>query len=183
MKLFVDKNHQKAFNELYERYAQRLLGYFIKMFNGDIAKSQDFLQDLFVRIIERKSQFDTDRKFYRWIFTIASNMGKTSFRSSTGLAFEDWKDQYQVISNPSGETIDKVAFRKLLRTEIHKLDHHHKVVFILRHLERFSLEEIAEITESNVGTVKSRLFYATKALSKQIKQYAPEDWVDTFKIG
>ncbi|MCB9189907.1 MAG: sigma-70 family RNA polymerase sigma factor [Flavobacteriales bacterium] len=179
MKLFIEKDHQGAFNVIYERYSKRLLGYFIKMFNGDLPQAQDFVQDLFIRIVEKKHLFDTEKKLYSWIFTIASNMCKTSFRKPSAISLTSWKETLE----QEVPDIDKLVFKKILRAEIYQLEHHHKVVFILRHLERFSLEEIATITETNIGTVKSRLFYATKTISKKIKNYAPEDWVDTFKLG
>ena len=58
MALFIHHEDHTAFSELYKRYGQRLLGFFIKMFKGNVPKSQDFLQELFVRIAERKKQFD-----------------------------------------------------------------------------------------------------------------------------
>jgi RNA polymerase sigma-70 factor (ECF subfamily) len=183
MRLFQKKDHQRAITELYERYADRLLRYFIKMFYGDESKAQDFLQDLFVRVIEKKQQFNPDKRFYTWVFTIASNMCKTSFRTSVMTEVNDSEQTLLRISTEDNETIDRVAFRKLLRKEVHKLEHHHKVVFILRHLEHFSLAEIAEITDTSVGTVKSRLFYATKKISTQLKQYSPDHWQDVFKIS
>ncbi len=183
MHLFQKKDHQKAITELYERYADRLLRYFIKMFYGDESKAQDFLQDLFVKVIEKKHQFDPEKKFYTWVFTIASNMCKTSFRTAALTKVDDSEGVLLKISSEEDQTIDRKAFRKLLRKEIHLLEHHHKVVFILRHLEHFSLAEIAEITETSVGTVKSRLFYATKKISAQLKQYSPNHWQNAFKTS
>lgn len=183
MKLYQEKNQSKAITELYSRYAERLLRYFIKMFNGDEPKAQDFLQDLFMKVIERKHQFDTSKKFYTWIFTIASNMCKTSFRKPILQEVGDSETTLSNLSDENMSSIDRIAFRKHLRSEIHRLEDHHKVVFILRHLENFSLQEIAEITETSVGTVKSRLYYGTKKISQELKKYAPEHWNGTNKIS
>ncbi|CAG5081792.1 RNA polymerase sigma factor YlaC [Parvicella tangerina] len=183
MRLFQKKNHQKAITELYARYADRLLGYFIKMLYGDESKAQDFLQDLFVKVIEKKHLFNPEKRFYTWVFTIASNMCKTSFRKGIMTEVNDSHSLLLKISTEDQPSLNRKAFRKLLRKEIHLLEHHHKVVFILRHLENFSLLEIAEITDTSIGTVKSRLFYATKIISKQLKQYSPDHWQDTFKIS
>lgn len=183
MRLFQEKDHQKAITELYERYAERLLKYFYKMFKGDEAKAKDFLQDLFVKIIEKKHQFDPSKRFYTWTFTIASNMCKTSFRPNQLTEVNESEKALLSISTEEHESLDRVAFRKILRREIHQLEHHHKVVFILRHLEQFPLNDIAEITETSVGTVKSRLFYATKKISHQLKDYSPDHWQEVFKIS
>jgi RNA polymerase sigma-70 factor (ECF subfamily) len=183
MRLFIDKNNEKAITEIYQRYAHKLLGYFFKMFNGDEAKAKDFLQDLFVKVIEKKHQFDTSKKFYTWVFTIASNMAKTSFRKPLLQEVNDSEFTLSNIVVSDADDMDKLQFRKLLRTAIHQLEHHHKVAFILRYQEQFSLKEIADITETSLGTVKSRLFYATKKISEQMKDYAPENWDQIFKIS
>ena len=52
-----------------------------------------------------------------------------------------------------------------------QLDEKHRDVFSLRHLQGFSLKEIADVLEINEGTVKSRLFYATKQLAEKLKEY------------
>src|SRR5687768_3007281 len=82
MHLLVSSGDAGALSALYKRYSPKLLGYFIKIFNGDIPKAQDFLQDVFVRILEKKHLYDTNRKFNTWMFTIASNMCKMSFRDA-----------------------------------------------------------------------------------------------------
>ena len=53
------------------------------------------------------------------------------------------------------------------------LDEKHKEVFSLRHLDGLSIKEIAEVLEISDGTVKSRLFYATKYLSESLKEFNP----------
>jgi RNA polymerase sigma-70 factor (ECF subfamily) len=53
------------------------------------------------------------------------------------------------------------------------MDEKHREVFALRHLEGLSMKEIAEVMEINEGTVKSRLFYATKFLAEKLKVYNP----------
>ena len=52
MERFVSKKSEKAFEELYRRYAPRLKGFFIRMMSGDVALADDFLQELFLRIYE-----------------------------------------------------------------------------------------------------------------------------------
>lgn len=166
----IEKDDHEALSELYQRYSSRLLGYFIKMFRGNVPKAQDFLQDLFVKIIERKNQFKTDRKFYTWVFTIASNMCKTDFRYQEDLSLNTIPDQHLWVSGGL-QSDERKQMNALLRNAIHTLDHHHKVTFLLRYVEGFSLQEVSEITETNLGTVKSRLFYATQKMAEQLEEY------------
>lgn len=84
--------------------------------------------------------------------------------------------------------LDESAFEKKqfladLQLTIDQLEHIHKEVFVLRFLEHFSLQEIAEITEVQVGTVKSRLFNATKKVAEQLKRYNPKHEGNLFKMN
>ena len=54
-----------------------------------------------------------------------------------------------------------------------ELDHKHREVFEMRHIQGLSIKEIAEILDISDGTVKSRLFYATKNLAEKLKEYNP----------
>ena len=66
-----------------------------------------------------------------------------------------------------------VYFSDRLQAQLEEMDEKHKSVFVLRHFDGFSMKEIAETLEINEGTVKSRLFYATKALASALKEFNP----------
>ena len=69
----IDHHSPIALTELHRRYSSKLLGYFIKMMHHDQALAQDFVQELFLRILEKKHLYDPEKKFYTWVFTIARN--------------------------------------------------------------------------------------------------------------
>jgi RNA polymerase sigma-70 factor, ECF subfamily len=171
MRRLINKDDQEALSELYKRYSPKLLGYFIKIFKGDVPKAQDFLQDVFVRILEKKHLFDPDRRFYTWVFTIASNMCKMSFREELTRSLEDVDSDRLIL--PDIDFNDQKLFKAQLKEAIYALEYNHRSVFILRYNEGFSLKDIAEITEAELGTVKSRLFYATKKMAEKLAEYNP----------
>lgn len=175
----------KALTELYNRYGKKLLGYFINMFNGDVEKAEDFLHDLFIKLMDKKALFNTDRKFYSWIFTMASNMCKTEFRKPIikSLLIDGDSTTHAKLMVEDENTLDSKAFKADLKQSINQLSHDHKVVFILRYHQQFSVSEIAEITETNIGTVKSRIFYATEKMAKSLKNYQPENDSAQFKMN
>ncbi len=183
MDFFISKGHNKYIEELYKRYSPKLLGYFFRMLQGDSQKSEDLLQDLFLKVIERKQQFDINKKFYTWIFTIASNMCKSDFRKlenrNTTYDYPIEKIPFEYESN----LFDKIEFKIALKKGINELSHVHKVVFILRYNEGFSVKEIAQIAEVSEGTVKSRLYYATQNISQYIKEFSPINESHVFKIN
>lgn len=181
MTLFIQKGHNKYIEELYKRYSPKLLGYFFRMLNGNQEKAQDFLQDLFLKVIEKKHQFDTSKKFYTWIFTIASNSFKSDHRK---LANRNTTYDYPLDKTPlqyDDNLFDKKEFKNLLKKGIKQLSSNHKTVFILRYHEGFSVKEIAEIVAASEGTIKSRIYYATQQISEYIKEFSPINEPNIFK--
>jgi RNA polymerase sigma-70 factor (ECF subfamily) len=90
------------------------------------------------------------------------------------------------MNHPAGldeNLAEKTLFLEALQDGIDNLEHYHKTVFVLRYLEHFPLNEIAEITESSLGTVKSRLFYATKKITDQLKHFDPSFETTIFKLN
>ena len=183
MQLLSSRRSNDALTELHARYSKKVLGFFIRMFQGDVDKAQDFVQDLFIRILEKQHLFNPEKKFYTWMFTIASNMCKTSFRKIRDLRIseDDYELNGQIIWNENA--LDKVMFRKVLKEVIENLEEHHRLTFSLRYMQEFSIKEIAEMTDTSEGTVKSRLFYATKKVAKELQEFNPSDEGALFKMN
>ena len=178
MREIIAHHSHPAITELHRRYSPKLMGYFFKMLNKQEETAQDFVQELFLKILEKKHLYDPSKKFYTWVFTIASNMCKTSYRNQYVVTYEDNLADHGHITEDLAE---KERFHILLEKSLSNLEHAHKTVFVLRHLEHFSLQEIADITEVSLGTVKSRLFYATKKMAEQLKIYQPTGLDQLFK--
>jgi RNA polymerase sigma-70 factor (ECF subfamily) len=143
------------------------------MLNKDTEKAQDFVQDIFLKLMEKKHLFDPSKKFYTWIFTIAGNMCKTEYRNPYKISIS--ADEYEISDAVFQENLaEKDLFNLLLEKSLNGLENHHKETFVLRFMEHLSLQEIAEITGTSLGTVKSRLFYATQKMAKELKDYNPK---------
>lgn len=172
----LSRGNKMAFNEIYNRYSKQLRGYFFNMFWRDKEKAEDFVHDLFAKIIRNPGYFDVNRSFKTWLFSVASNMCKNEFkklevRKNTSNGVDEHRNVTSN-SNVLSEVQDnqfKEAFEETLET----LDEKHREVFTLRHFDGLSLKEIAEIMGINEGTVKSRLFYATKHLAEKLKSFNP----------
>jgi RNA polymerase sigma-70 factor (ECF subfamily) len=181
MVLYIQKGHNKYIEEIYKRYSPKLLGYFFRMLNGDHQKAQDLLQDLFLKVIEKKQQFDPSKKLYTWLFTIASNSFKSDYRklsnrnTTRDLPIEKTPLQYDE------NLFDRKEFKIALRQGINLLTSKQKATFILRYHVGFSVKEIAEITAVSEGTVKSRIYYATQQVSEYIKEFSPINEPHIFK--
>lgn len=173
----IKSGNPVAFNELYKRYNNRLLYYFYRMLGNSNEKAQDFLQDIFIKIIDNIGTFDTSRKFSTWAFSIAHNMCKNEYRSMEVRKNSPIEDFNETLECPEELPIMEFAntddFIRDLFCELENFDEIHKTVFLLHYREGFSLKDIALTLEISEGTVKSRLFYARKRLAERLIQYHP----------
>ena len=171
---------ERAFSELVDRYQTRLLN-FIHRTIGDRERAEDLVQEVFIRVYRHLHRFDRSKKFSTWVYTIASNLAKNELRNrsrnplvlfqtmQTSFDDEDRPLQFEDVSARPDDLYHKRHLRELVEDTVAKLPEHHRQVFVLRELEGKSYEEIAEITDCNLGTVKSRLNRARSAFASIIE--------------
>ncbi len=177
---FIQRGDTSAFDELYHRYSRRLLLYFFRELGGDEEKAQDFLQEIFLKVIEKHALFDTERNFSTWIFTVAYNMCKNEYRrQSTRARVESITETDEVLLMPEDEShqaeekLDQGAFQKALYSELEKFEDGQRSAFLLRYQQNLSIKEISEVLACPEGTVKSRLFHTTRKLARKLKAFNP----------
>lgn len=161
--------NQIAFNILYHRYKNRLFYYFFRMLNNSEELANDFLQELFLKIIEKPESFNPAFRFSSWIFSMAGNMCKNEYRKreSRGEAItSEININHSEEMNHSAYSAEQ-ALEKVFET-LNKLDADQRSTFLLRYREGFSMKEIAEILNIAEGTVKSRLHNAKKQLAREL---------------
>ncbi|MCE2941279.1 MAG: sigma-70 family RNA polymerase sigma factor [Gemmatimonadota bacterium] len=160
---------ERAFAVLVTRYQSRLLN-FIARTIGDRDRAEDLVQEAFIRVARHLHRFDDTKKFSTWIYTIASNLAKNElrnrarsplvlFQALTGGrdADEDRPLEFEDKSDTPDVQLERREMRAVVDAAVSRLPKHHREVFVLRELEGRPYEEIAEITRTNLGTVKSRL--------------------------
>ena len=171
---------ERAFQELVERYQTRLLNFVYRTI-GDRERAEDLVQEVFIRVYRHLHRFDRSKKFSTWVYTIASNLAKNELRNRSRnplvlfQAFRSSSDeddrplQFEDSSSRPDDLYRKRHLRQLVDQTVAALPEHHRQVFVLRELEGKSYEEIAEITDCNLGTVKSRLNRARNAFASIIE--------------
>jgi RNA polymerase sigma-70 factor (ECF subfamily) len=117
------------------------------------------------------------------MFTIASNMVKSSFRERIHEGIEEGSKEFDFHFDFSDNRMDREVFQHSLKEAIEQLEEHHRMAFVLRYMEEMSVKEIAEIIEQPEGTVKSRLFYATKKITQALNEFTPEQVGQHFKLS
>lgn len=174
----IASGDKRAFNIVYERYATPLLNYFFRMLWKDREKAEDFVHDLFAKIIQKPESFDTTRSFKTWIYSVANNMCKNEYkRQEVRSGTRNGLEEYTAIADESVNAFKQThhsLFSEEFQKKLDELDEKHREAFIYRHIEGLSIKEIADILKISEGTIKSRIFYATKYLAEELIHYQPE---------
>ncbi len=168
-----------AFGELVERYQNRLLN-FIYRTTGDRERAEDLVQETFIRVYRHLHRFDQTKKFSTWIYTISSNLAKNELRNRSRnplVLFQTLMKNRDADTRPlewedntyrPDDLFRKRHLKGQVDAAVDQLPEHHRTVFILREMEGKTYEEIAEITATNLGTVKSRLTRARNNFAQLI---------------
>jgi RNA polymerase sigma-70 factor (ECF subfamily) len=159
-----------AFVTLYNRYKHSIYIFCSKMLlNSEAAK--DCVQEVFLRVYERREQLKQPERFSSWLFAIARNQCLSVYRSSRREAAEE--TDFDLISSPLGETPDRLIERQesvdLLNKSLAQLRFEYREVLLLREFQNLSYREIAEVLGDTESAVKSRIFKARQRLFELLR--------------
>jgi len=170
-------NDQKAYRLLLDRYRRPVYGIVRRMVGND-EEARDLAQEAFIRAFRNLEQFDQNRSFSNWLFRIATNLCIDHHRKrkikTVPLVRQDREgDEERVIDTPdTGDTPAEVFSDhergRRLGEIIDSLPPLYRVVIQLRHIESRSYEEVAEILELPLGTVKARIHRAHRLLREKL---------------
>lgn len=176
------QGNREAFNELVEKYSKKIYNLAYR-FVGDSEEANDLSQEIFVAAYQNLKKFRGDSKFSTWLFQIATNRGKNRFKylkrrghfASKGHTEndEDREGQQKTIPDHSTNPETLLAgkqIQKIVQDAINELDPDHKEIVILRDIEGFSYEEIAQMLNLPEGTTKSRLHRARMVVKEKLKR-------------
>lgn len=165
-----------AFDLIVKRYKDQLIN-FVYHFLGDRIDAEDVVQETFLRVYKNKHLYRNIAKFSTWIYTIAGNLAKTELRrrkrrrlmSISQMGF-DSRDYDITDEKPTPDnSVDGKIKEETIRSEIDKLPVRFKEVVVLRDIQEFSYEEISDILDIPIGTVKSRVNRGRSRLQKKLK--------------
>lgn len=177
--VLIRSGNEPAFNELFERYGKQMYWYFIKMLNHDTEGAKDFLQDLFLKILEKSRDFNEEKKFKSWLYTIATNMcinehNRKKFRhEKNDHLFVHQKNKVDHLQIE--DMVDKKTILNQVMQIINKLNPETRSIFLLRFQEDMNIKQISEIVSLPEGTVKSRLFYIIKKLTQRFHNHLQQE--------
>ncbi len=174
-----------AFDDLVTRYRGKVYAMILNMTHND-ADAWDLAQDAFIKAWKALPKFEARSNFYTWLYRICHNVTYDWLRKkkirSEGAEFDDTirRDFIEPAARTApaeaiqpDEDAERSELRIRLEEAIDQLSPEHRAVILLKEVEGFKYNEIADSVGCSVGTVMSRLFYARKKLQELLKDTAP----------
>lgn len=169
--ILIQSGDHRAFSVLYDRYAHRLNAFFFRMLWSDKRMAEDYVHDLFSKIIDRPQVFQEGYQFKPWVFQVAANMCKNGYRKRS---FEqEYLDQLQVdvgVESSIERRIDEGLLNDQVQKILDGMEEERRTMFVLRYQQEMKIDEIASIFNIPVGTVKTRLFHTRAKIFKTLTE-------------
>lgn len=169
-----------AFVELISRYSENLLGYLMRM-TGNREQTEDFFQETFVRVHEKACSFQGGN-FKNWLYTIATRIAIDNLRRkkrlriislSQNLDCKDFDEGESstvvadITHNPSEEA-ERAEIKERVKQAIEGLPAKQRATLVLAYYQQLSYREVAEVMGCSIGTVKTQMYRALRALAQKL---------------
>jgi RNA polymerase sigma-70 factor (ECF subfamily) len=163
-----------AYDELIRRYQDRVYATVYHM-TSNHEDANDLTQESFIKAYRALRTFKGDSSFYTWVYRIAVNktinfLKQRKNRVHLSLNDMDFNAEHDpdlvalISHNTPRRDLNLAELNEKLNAALQKLSEHHRMVVVLHDIQGLSHEEIGTIMDCNVGTVRSRLFYARQQL-------------------
>jgi len=173
-----------AFGRLVSRYQDRVVNICWRIC-GNLEDAQDLAQETFLHALEKIASYRFEAGFYTWLFRIAVNLALSHRRKARRVTLSlhngdgKWMGELQKDgrtgreSAAADEPLSRLAARELQGRVVEGLDRledDYRAIIVLRDIESLDYQQIAEVLDINLGTVKSRLHRARLALRDELRE-------------
>ncbi|WP_116449411.1 sigma-70 family RNA polymerase sigma factor [Blastococcus litoris] len=154
---------EESLRALYEEHAPVLLGYALRLTDGDRARAEDIVQETLVRAWRNLDRVDQDGRSLRpWLFTVAQHIAVDAHRARRARPPEVGDAALAVL--PGMDQVEATLDRIVVTDALHALSQEHRAVIVETYYRGRSVAEAARVLGIPPGTVKSRCYYALRAL-------------------
>ncbi|WP_067587904.1 RNA polymerase sigma factor RpoE [Endozoicomonas ascidiicola] len=174
----VKQGDKRAYDMLVIKYQQRILG-LVGGYVNDFQEVQDVAQEAFIKAYRALDKFRGDSSFYTWLYRIAVNTAKNHLVSKGrrlpvsdvdvhDADFLETATSLRIVDTPERNLYcDEIE--QVIHSVIRRLPDELRTAVMLREFDGLSYEEIADVMDCPVGTVRSRIFRAREAIDREIR--------------
>ncbi len=174
----VLKGDQSAYGEIVEIYKDKVFQLCYRIL-GNRHEAEDMAQEAFIRAYVNIASFNIDLKFSTWLYRIATNLcidrirkKKPDYYLDAEVSGTDGLTMYSQIASDTilpEDEVENLELQETIQREITKLPEKYRSVIVLKYIEELSLNEISEILDIPLGTVKTRIHRGREALRHQLR--------------
>lgn len=177
----VQAGNVGAFDQLVQKYREHIFSVVYNM-TSNREDASDLTQETFIKAFQAIARFKGKSSFFTWIYRIAINSTMTFLKKRSRRRYISYENINEEVSTTEifesltaktrtekGALIQEL--QEKLNDSLQKLSPKHRTVVVLHEIEGLGHAEIAEITKTSVGTVRSRLHYAKQQLQSYLKDY------------
>jgi RNA polymerase sigma-70 factor (ECF subfamily) len=162
-------------DRLIEQYQHRLFRYLVYL-SGNRELAEDLFQETWIRVLERGHQYDGQHEFSTWLYAVARNLTIDYLRTKRPLSLDGlMEDEEHAPLEPADtrpmawEVVQQHEQAERISAALVSIPAEYRETVVLRFQEGLALDEIATITGTKLGTVKSRLYRGLNMLMSQLK--------------
>lgn len=166
----IQEGDEMAFAEIVKIYKDKIVNFLWKI-TGDYQKAVELSQETFMRVYFKAYRYKPIAPFSSWVYTIASNLAKTEMkkmRRYAAVSLDDVQNNLPMETYASNPTDSGLLSN--LREALNSLHPRYKIPVILKDIEGFSQEEIAQMLKSPLGTIKARISRGRDYLRKELEK-------------
>ncbi|PLR95499.1 RNA polymerase sigma factor SigW [Bacillus sp. T33-2] len=174
----VIKGDQNAYAEIVELYKDRVFQLCFRML-GNRHEAEDMAQEAFIRAYININSFNQNLKFSTWLYRIATNLcidrlrkKKPDYYLDAEVPGTEGLNMYSQVASDTElpeDELESLELQDMVQKEISKLPDKYRSVIVLKYIEELSLNEISEILDLPLGTVKTRIHRGREALRQQLR--------------
>jgi RNA polymerase sigma-70 factor, ECF subfamily len=173
--------HDAALNDLMARHGPRLYAYLLRQLQ-DESGAEDAAQETFVRVFQHRRKFNPQHRFSTWLYTIATNLARTSQRSQkrhpqvsleaeNDLTGEGLRDRLPAAEPDATEALAAAERATAVREAVAALPEELRTALILAEYEERSQKEIAGILDCTPKAVEMRIYHARQQLRQRLAKF------------
>lgn len=169
----ISEGCEKAFREIYDRYHVQMF-YIAKKYLKDAGMSEDAVQDIFVKVWQKRRELVHVNSIKSYLFTMVRNhvLNMLRDRKSELTSISSVKEEKLPAKNPTEEKLQYSEYETVLRKGVSELSGRKREVFELRTIKGLTNSEVAEHLQIHVRTVKTHYYNSSKFIRTYLKNHA-----------